>query len=234
MNSSSNTSKQGTYSPAQKIVITGNTSGIGKQIQYRLKTAGYEVLGLSKSNGFDLADTSKVVQAILDFDPDVVFNNAYHPEGQLKLLTHLHALWTGRQKVIINTGAFRNIDLIYEIANKYGSQCLVGSIEAKKNGSEWYCYTDNGREPTDFELKANITRTADIGLIPMYSTLNHHNGQVNTRLERDEDGELSVYALHDIPPNTPLYLTYGRSGLQSSVDVFNTYGFVEEYPQLWR
>lgn len=105
MNSSSNTSKQGTYSPAQKIVITGNTSGIGKQIQYRLKTAGYEVLGLSKSNGFDLADTSKVVQAILDFDPDVVFNNAYHPEGQLKLLTHLHALWTGRQKVIINTGS---------------------------------------------------------------------------------------------------------------------------------
>jgi len=105
MNSLNNTSKQGTYKPAQKIVITGHTSGIGKQLQYRLKTAGYEVLGLSRSNGFDLADTNKVVQAILDFDPDVVFNNAYHPFGQLTLLTHLHKLWTGRQKVIINTGS---------------------------------------------------------------------------------------------------------------------------------
>ncbi len=94
-----------------------------------------------------------------------------------------------------------------------------------------------GREPTGMEWKAMnmyVTRTADIGLVPMYSTLNHHNGKVNTRSERDGEGGLSVFALHDIPPNTPLYLTYARSGLDSSVDVFNTYGFVEDYPQLWR
>ena len=105
MNSSKNNFKVETYKPAQKIVITGHTSGIGKQLVYRLKTAGYEVLGLSRSNGFDLADTNNVIEKILDFDPDVLFNNAYHPFGQLTLLTHLHKLWEGRQKVIINTGS---------------------------------------------------------------------------------------------------------------------------------
>ena len=74
------------------------------------------------------------------------------------------ALEVGADKVIINTGAFRNIDLIYEIANKYGSQCLVGSIEAKKNGSEWYCYTDNGREPTDFEVGDWVNELQEAGV----------------------------------------------------------------------
>lgn len=74
------------------------------------------------------------------------------------------ALEVGADKVIINTGAFRNIDLIYEIANKYGSQCLVGSIEAKKNGSKWYCYTDNGREPTDFEVGDWVNKLQEAGV----------------------------------------------------------------------
>tara|TARA_B100001093_G_scaffold480725_1_gene510845 strand:- start:4580 stop:5314 length:735 start_codon:yes stop_codon:yes gene_type:complete len=74
------------------------------------------------------------------------------------------ALEVGADKVIINTGAFRKIDLIYDIANKFGSQCLVGSIEAKRNGSKWYCYTDNGREPTDFEVGEWVVKLQDAGV----------------------------------------------------------------------
>ena len=105
--------------------------------------------------------------------------------------------------------------------------------------ADWHQHTclEGIREPTELEWKAlnmYVTRSADVGIVPMYSLLNHHNGQVNTWLERDGEGGLSVFALHDIPPGTPLYLTYARSGLESSVDVFNSYGFIEEYPQLWR
>lgn len=64
--------------------------------------------------------------------------------------------------------------------------------------------------------------------------MNHHNGLINTRLEVDSEGGLSVIALTNIPANAPIYNTYARSGWESSVDVFNTYGFVEDYPQLWR
>jgi cyclase len=62
------------------------------------------------------------------------------------------ALGVGADKVVINTGAVRNIKLIEQIAHKFGSQCLVGSIEAKKQVKGWSAYTDNGREPTNLNV----------------------------------------------------------------------------------
>ena len=63
--------------------------------------------------------------------------------------------------------------------------------------------------------------------------MNHHNGKINTYLQRDDSGGLKVIALTDISANEPIYNTYARSGWESSVDTFNTYGFVEDYPQIW-
>ena len=60
------------------------------------------------------------------------------------------ALGSGADKVIINTAAIRDITLVERLAHKYGSQCIVGSIEAKRNTSGWLAYTDNGREPSDY------------------------------------------------------------------------------------
>lgn len=62
------------------------------------------------------------------------------------------ALDSGADKVVINTGAVKNINLIESIARRYGSQCIVCSIEAKRIGDKWNAYTDNGREPTDLDV----------------------------------------------------------------------------------
>ena len=62
------------------------------------------------------------------------------------------ALGAGADKVVINTGAVLNIKLIEQVALKYGSQCLVGSIEAKRRDTRWEAYTDNGREPTNLDV----------------------------------------------------------------------------------
>lgn len=94
-----------------------------------------------------------------------------------------------------------------------------------------------GKEMTDLDFKAfkmYITRAADIGMLPMYDLMNHHNGKINTKLRRDDDGGLFVTSLTDIPAGAPIYNTYARSGIESTIDSFNTYGFVEDYPQLWR
>jgi hypothetical protein len=40
-------------------------------------------------------------------------------------------------------------------------------------------------------------------------------------------------SLRDIPAGFPIYNTYGRSGSQQTNDLFTTYRFVEDYPQLW-
>lgn len=64
-------------------------------------------------------------------------------------------LRAGADKVAINTGAIRNPELITEIAEKFGSQCVVLSIEAKRQGTaKWEAYTDNGRERSGLDAVA--------------------------------------------------------------------------------
>ena len=62
-------------------------------------------------------------------------------------------LRSGADKVAINTGVVANPRLITEVARKFGSQCMVLSIEAKQVGqNNWEVYTDNGREKTGFDV----------------------------------------------------------------------------------
>jgi len=56
------------------------------------------------------------------------------------------ALNAGADKVSINTAAIKRPEFISEIAKKYGSQCIVLSIQAKRMGDQWEAYYDNGRE----------------------------------------------------------------------------------------
>lgn len=59
------------------------------------------------------------------------------------------ALAAGADKVAINTGAVNNPSLISEIASRFGSQCVIGSVEAKRQpDGSWQAYIDGGREPT--------------------------------------------------------------------------------------
>jgi cyclase len=58
-------------------------------------------------------------------------------------------LRAGADKVAINTAALKRPELIREISNTFGSQCMVLSIQAKKTSAgKWECYYDNGREHT--------------------------------------------------------------------------------------
>ena len=58
-------------------------------------------------------------------------------------------LLAGADKVSINTAAIRNPDLIKDSANKFGSQCIVVAIDAKKTkDNSWEVFTHGGRQPT--------------------------------------------------------------------------------------
>lgn len=62
------------------------------------------------------------------------------------------ALNAGADKIAINTQAVREPGFIKRAAKVFGSQCIVGSIEAKKIDNNWEVYTDNGREPTGLDV----------------------------------------------------------------------------------
>jgi imidazole glycerol-phosphate synthase subunit HisF len=62
-------------------------------------------------------------------------------------------LRSGADKVAINTAAVANPNLIHDIAQCFGNQCVVLSVEAKQIGiKKWEVYTDNGRERTGIDV----------------------------------------------------------------------------------
>jgi cyclase len=70
----------------------------------------------------------------------------------------------GADKVGINTATFNNQTLISDIANKFGAQAVVGSIQAKKRDGVWECLIEQGRERTGIELVERIQKLVDLGV----------------------------------------------------------------------
>lgn len=60
-------------------------------------------------------------------------------------------LRAGADKISVNSAAVRNPDLINEAAYKFGSQCVVVAIDAKKNENSWEVYLNGGRIPTGID-----------------------------------------------------------------------------------
>lgn len=73
-------------------------------------------------------------------------------------------LRAGADKVAINTAAVARPELIQEVARRFGSQCMVLSIEAKRVGPDrWEAYTDNGRERTGLDVVSWAVRGVEMG-----------------------------------------------------------------------
>ena len=57
----------------------------------------------------------------------------------------------GADKVSINTAAVQNSKVVEESSKKFGSQCIVVAIDAKKNGDSWEIFTHGGRNSTGID-----------------------------------------------------------------------------------
>ncbi|QDE98056.1 imidazole glycerol phosphate synthase subunit HisF [Myxococcus xanthus] len=64
------------------------------------------------------------------------------------------ALRAGADKVSINSAAVANPALLTACAERFGAQCVVASIDAKRDGDRWRVYTHGGRKPTDLDAVA--------------------------------------------------------------------------------
>jgi len=74
-------------------------------------------------------------------------------------------LRSGADKVAINTAAVRRPELISEVSRRFGSQCMVLSIEAKRlRGGGWEAYTDNGREKTGQDVVEWAVKATELGV----------------------------------------------------------------------
>lgn len=73
-------------------------------------------------------------------------------------------LSAGADKVAINTGALRDKKFLADAIKTFGSQCIVLSVEAKRNNSGWEAYTDGGREPTGIDAIQWVKEAIKIGV----------------------------------------------------------------------
>ena len=73
-------------------------------------------------------------------------------------------LRSGADKVAVNTAAVIDPKLITDISRRFGSQCMVLSIEAKQVAQDrWEVYTDNGRERTGLDVVEWVKRGVSMG-----------------------------------------------------------------------
>jgi cyclase len=122
-------------------------------------------------------------------------------------------LRNGADKVSINSAAVRRPELINELADAFGSQCVVVAIDAKKVDDRWLVHLVGGKVPTQIELK-EWAREAEIrgaGEI-LFTSMDHDgtkNGFANVAL-----AELTEMV------NIPIIASGGAGNTQHFVDTF--------------
>jgi len=85
--------------------------------------------------------------------------------GGIRSLEHIgRMLRSGADKIAINTAAVEDPELVRVAAQRYGSQCIVIAIDAKRVGGEkWEVYTYGGRKPTGVDAVEWARRVESLG-----------------------------------------------------------------------
>jgi len=72
-------------------------------------------------------------------------------------------LLAGADKVSINTEAVRRAEFIREAAEKFGTQCIVAAIDAKRVGNRFEVFTHGGRNATGIDAIAHAMKLTELG-----------------------------------------------------------------------
>ena len=72
-------------------------------------------------------------------------------------------LLAGADKIAVNSAAVNRPELVAEIAQKMGSQCVVASVDARKTANGWEIFTHGGRNATGIDAVAHAIRLAQLG-----------------------------------------------------------------------
>ena len=102
----------------------------------------------------------------------------------------------GADKVSINTAAVQNPEMIIESSKKFGSQCIVVAIDAKKNGDKWEVFTHGGRNNTNIDAIEFAKKMEDSGAGELLVTSMDRDG---TQIGYDNDLMFKISSTVNIP-----------------------------------
>jgi cyclase len=72
-------------------------------------------------------------------------------------------LLAGADKVAVNSAAVLRPEVVAEIADRMGSQCVVASVDARRVGERWEVFTHGGRRETGIDAVEHALRLAELG-----------------------------------------------------------------------
>jgi cyclase len=72
-------------------------------------------------------------------------------------------LLAGADKVAVNSAAVARPEVVADIAERFGSQCVVASVDAKRVDSRWEIFTHGGRKPTGIDAIEHALKLAKLG-----------------------------------------------------------------------
>lgn len=88
-------------------------------------------------------------------------------------------LRAGADKISINSSAVKNPALIRELANKFGSQCIVLAVDAKLIDQQWKVFLVGGRVQTELDLFDWVKEAVELGAGEILFTSMDHDGTKN-------------------------------------------------------
>jgi imidazole glycerol-phosphate synthase subunit HisF len=127
---------------------------------------GYEAQGADEIVFLDIAATNEGRDTLLDLvrrTAERLFIPLTVGGGMRKVEDIAKALRAGADKVAINSAAVRRPQLVTVAASRFGSQCVVASIDALKKEDFWEVYVNGGRQPTGLDAIDWAKRCAELG-----------------------------------------------------------------------
>ena len=122
-------------------------------------------------------------------------------------------LKNGADKVSINSAAVKNPNLINLLSKKYGSQCVVVAIDAKKINNEWIVHLTGGKKSTKIRFFEWAKEVADRGAGEILFTSMDHDG-TKDGFANDALAKISSEV------NIPIIASGGAGNIQHFVDTF--------------
>ena len=72
-------------------------------------------------------------------------------------------LLAGADKVAVNSAAVARPEVVADIAARFGSQCVVASVDARRTSDRWEIFTHGGRNPTGIDALEHAVNLAELG-----------------------------------------------------------------------
>ena len=122
-------------------------------------------------------------------------------------------LRNGADKVSVNSAAINNPNLINLLSKKFGSQCIVVAIDAKKINNTWIVHSIGGKKPTKIKLFDWVKEVADRGAGEILFTSMDHDG-TKEGFANDALAKISSEI------NIPIIASGGAGKIEHFIDTF--------------